>query len=94
MAEKKVEIKKSRKDTHSNVDHSPLFTRDNYLWMIIGAVVIIIGMFIMAGGKSHDPNVFNYKEVYSTTRITIAPILIVLGLVIEVFAIFKKSKTA
>jgi hypothetical protein len=32
--------------------------------------------------------------VYSTTRITVAPILILLGFVIEIYAIFKKSKTA
>jgi len=47
-------------------------------------------MFLMAGGKSEDPNVFNPKEVYSTVRITIAPLLIMAGLVIEIFAIFKK----
>jgi hypothetical protein len=46
----------------------------------------------MAGGKSSDPNVFADNEVYSTRRITIAPILILLGLLIEVFAIMKKAK--
>jgi hypothetical protein len=38
-----------------------------------------------------DPTVFNEKEVYSFTRITLAPILIVAGLLIEVFAIMRKS---
>ena len=51
-----------------------------------------IGFFLMAGGKNSDPNVFNDKDVYSTTRITIAPLLIVIGLGLEVFAIFKKPK--
>jgi hypothetical protein len=46
----------------------------------------------MAGGKSNDPNVFDPKEVYSTTRITIAPILILAGLGLGVFAIFRKPK--
>jgi hypothetical protein len=69
-----------------------IFSKDNYLWMAIGAVVITIGMFLMAGGASTDPNVFNKDEVYSTTRITIAPILILAGLVIEIYAIFKKPK--
>ena len=46
----------------------------------------------MAGGKSSDPNVFNEKEVYSTTRITIAPMLIIAGFIIEIFAIMKKLK--
>ncbi len=69
-----------------------LFTKENYTWMIIGAVVMALGMVLMSGGKSADPNVFANHEVYSTTRITIAPILIVVGLLIEVYAIFKKPK--
>lgn len=60
--------------------------------MLAGLAVIALGMILMAGGKSTDPNVFNKDEVYSTTRITIAPILILAGLVIEIYAIFKKPK--
>jgi hypothetical protein len=71
---------------------SSMFTKENYTWMGIGAAVIALGMILMAGGKSDDPNVFNAAEVYSTRRITIAPILILLGLGIEVYAIFKKPK--
>lgn len=78
-------------DKKQNVN-SALFTKDNYTWMIIGGIVIALGMFMMSGGKSADPRVFNTNEVYSTTRITIAPILIVLGLLVEVYAIFKKPK--
>ena len=69
-----------------------LFTKDNYIWMAAGLVVMAIGMFLMAGGKSENPGVFNPNEVYSTVRITIAPILILAGLVIEIFAIFRKPK--
>jgi Protein of unknown function (DUF3098) len=75
-------------------DNSPMFSKGNYLLMAAGAVIIIIGMMIMAGGKSNDPKVFDYNEVYSTTRITIAPILIILGILVEVYAIFKKSPSA
>lgn len=67
-----------------------LFTKENYTWMIIGAVIIALGMVLMSGGKTTDPNVFNNDEVYSTTRITVAPILIVAGLIVEIYAIFKK----
>jgi hypothetical protein len=71
-----------------------IFTKDNYRWMLIGVVVIALGMILMSGGKSNtDPTVFNKAAVYSTTRITIAPLLILAGLVIEIFAIFKKPKT-
>ena len=70
-----------------------IFGKDNYRWMLIGLIVIAIGMLLMSGGKSNnDPAVFNKNAVYSTTRITIAPILILAGLVIEIFAIFKKPK--
>ena len=69
-----------------------IFSKQNYLWMLAGLAVIALGMILMAGGKSTDPNVFNKDEVYSTTRITIAPVLILAGLVIEIYAIFKKPK--
>ncbi|MFN4312673.1 MAG: DUF3098 domain-containing protein [Chitinophagaceae bacterium] len=69
-----------------------LFTRENYIWMLIGLLVIAAGMLLMAGGKSDDPNVFQADEVYSTRRITIAPLLILAGLVIEIYAIFKREK--
>lgn len=68
-----------------------MFTRENYIWMLIGVVVIAIGMFIMAGGKS-DPANFDKEAVYHPMRITVAPILILAGLVIEIFAIFRKPK--
>lgn len=70
-----------------------IFTKDNYRWMLVGIIVIAIGMFLMSGGASTDPNVFNKDEVYSMRRITIAPILILAGLVIEIYAVFKKSKS-
>lgn len=70
----------------------PLFGKHNKLWIGIGAALIVLGMFLMGGGKNEDPNTFDYNVVYSTTRITIAPILIVLGLLIEIYAIFKKEK--
>ena len=60
--------------------------------MLIGLVVMAIGMFLLAGGKSTDPSVFNKDSVYSATRITIAPLLILAGLGIEIFAIFRKPK--
>ena len=69
-----------------------IFNKENYTWMLIGLVVMAIGMFLMAGGKSDNPAVFDPNSVYSTTRITIAPILILAGLVIEIYAIFKRPK--
>jgi hypothetical protein len=66
--------------------------RDNYYLMIIGLVVIIIGFILMSGGGYTDPNVFPEEEIYSTRRITIAPIVVILGFAVEVYAVFHKSK--
>lgn len=82
----------SRKTTVVRQPLVSLFTKDNYLWMGIGAGVVILGMLLMMGGKNENPNTFDYKVVYSTTRITIAPVLILAGLLIEVYAIFKNPK--
>ncbi len=71
---------------------APLFSKENFTWMIIGGAVIALGMFLMSGGKNTDPNNFDTNLVYSKTRITIAPILIVAGLLIEIYAIFKKPR--
>jgi uncharacterized membrane protein YphA (DoxX/SURF4 family) len=76
----------------ASVTNDNLFGKENYIWIIAGIVTIALGLFLMAGGKSDDPNVFNPKEVYSKTRITVAPILILLGLALEIFAIFRKPK--
>lgn len=71
-----------------------LFEKTNFRWMLIGVVVMALGFILMAGGKSPDPNVFDKTKVYSTTRITIAPIIILAGLVIEVIAIFRQPKNS
>lgn len=70
-----------------------MFNKENYIWMLVGALVIAIGMILMSGGASNsDPAKFDADAVYSARRITIAPILILAGLVIEIWAIFKKPK--
>jgi hypothetical protein len=78
--------------TNKQTTLKPLFGKENYILMVIGAVVVLLGIFLMTGGKNVDPNVFDKNVVYSKMRITVAPILILLGLVIEIFAIFKKNK--
>lgn len=74
--------------------NTPLFGKENYRWMAIGLIAVALGLILMGGGKSKDPNVFNPSQIYSFTRITLAPILILGGFVIEIFAIFKKEKKA
>ena len=71
-----------------------LFDRGNLMWMLIGLAVMAVGFLLMAGGRSNDPNVFRPDEVYGVRRITIAPIIILAGLVIEIVAIFRRPKNS
>ena len=80
------------KEKNQPITRTNLFGKENYIWMLAGLVLLALGFFLMAGGKSTDPKVFDTKEVYSTTRITIAPILIIAGFIIEIIAIMKKPK--
>ncbi len=67
-----------------------LFDRSNYTFMIAGVILIIIGFMLMSGGKSPDPHKFNFDEIYSFRRITLAPIVALLGFGLEIYAIMKK----
>ena len=58
--------------------------------MIAGLLVMVIGYLCLVGGGSEDPNMFN-DAIFSTRRMVVAPILIIAGLVIEVFAIMIKD---
>jgi len=69
-----------------------LFDKRNYLLMIGGVVLIILGMVVMSGGGSTDPKVFNGEELFSAQRLTVAPIMILLGFAVEVVAIMLKPK--
>ena len=69
-----------------------LFGKKNYLIMLAGIVVILIGFALMAGGGSDDPQVFN-EEIYNFRRIRLAPTLVLLGLAIEVYAIMANPNS-
>jgi hypothetical protein len=62
------------------------------MFIVIGCVVTLIGFFLMMGGGSEDPNVFDADEMFSHRRITVAPILVIGGYVLVIFGIMKKNK--
>lgn len=68
-----------------------LFKKENYMIILAGVVVLIVGYFLMSGG-SQKPNEFNTDEIYSFRRITLAPIVVIIGYVIVMFGILKKPK--
>ena len=68
-----------------------VFGKKNYKLMLLGLIFITVGFFLMSGGGSEDPNIFN-DEIYNFRRIRVAPILVVFGFIIEVYAIMKNPK--
>jgi len=67
------------------------FSKQNYIFLALGVFTVIIGFLLMSGGKSDDPSVFN-EDVFSARRITLAPILVLLGYGLVIWAIMKKPK--
>lgn len=90
-------MSKKDRNTKSNSDKTFVFERQNYLWMFIGLVFIAAGYILMAGGGSNNPEVFN-PDIFSFRRIRLAPMLVLLGLGIQVYAILrspdKRKKSA
>ncbi|WP_418983524.1 DUF3098 domain-containing protein [Alistipes sp.] len=66
-------------------------TRRNYVILAAGFLVILLGFVLMAGGGSDSPDEFNYA-MFSWRRITLAPILVIGGFVVEIYAIMKRYK--
>ncbi len=64
----------------------------NYYFLLLGLLVMVIGYALMYGGGTKDPAVFLEKELFSFRRITLAPILILIGVAIEVWAIMYRPK--
>ena len=68
-----------------------VFKKKNYILLIGGLVLILLGIFLMIGGESEDPTKFS-DEIFNFQRLTLAPILIVSGFILEIFAIMIKSE--
>lgn len=71
-----------------------VFGRETYKWMLIGLTIMAVGFICMAGGSMPDPNTWDETIIYSPVRTILAPFLILSGLVVQIFAIFKKNPTA
>ncbi|RLD58587.1 MAG: DUF3098 domain-containing protein [Bacteroidetes bacterium] len=94
---KKKDINKTPDSTDkqsSTVSKSSQFAfgKENYKLLLIGLVLIAVGFLLMIGGGSDDPKVFS-DEIFNFRRLTLAPLLILAGYVVEIFAIMKKPKS-
>ena len=75
----------------NNTEKTFLFSKQNYLILLAGVVVIALGFLLMSGGNSTDPNVFN-DDVFSFRRIRLAPTVIFIGFAVCIYSIFKSPK--
>jgi hypothetical protein len=85
---KKTEIKERE------IDPGFALGKDNYIYLLIGFCIIILGFLLMIGGKSANPEVFNGKEIFSFRRITLAPVVVLIGFGFEIWAIMKKTRNS
>ncbi|RYM35759.1 DUF3098 domain-containing protein [Brumimicrobium glaciale] len=69
-----------------------LFNKSNYTLLIIGVVLNVVGFLLMIGGAAENLDDFNADELFSPVRLTVAPILILLGYIVIIFSIMKKPK--
>ncbi|MDO5615245.1 MAG: DUF3098 domain-containing protein [Cruoricaptor ignavus] len=94
MTKKKQKYSQTSNEKHDNVFY---FGKENYRWMLIGLAMILLGFALMMGADANtvdgkfDPNSWN-DGIFSILRIRIAPLLVVLGFVVEIYAILKRSK--
>ena len=65
--------------------------KENYKLLAIGFAIIVVGFILLAGGGSDDPNVFS-TDIFNFRRLTLAPIVLLIGFVFEIYAIMKKPK--
>lgn len=89
------QVAKNKEKTESaNKDLSGtgfVFDKENYRLLLIGIGFIVVGFILMVGGRSDSPDFFNY-EMFNFQRLTLSPILLIIGYTIGVFAIMKRPK--
>jgi hypothetical protein len=86
MKKKKSESSNTTPQNTPQPQQGFVFGKKNYIFMFVGLAVIALGFILMAGGASDDPNVFN-EAVFNAQRIHIAPMLVMAGFAIEIYAI-------
>jgi hypothetical protein len=88
--QKRTSARRRKQQKAGKVKNELIFGRVNYLWMLAGAVLVVIGLALMTGGRMPSPDVWDDQLIYSFRRTVLAPVVILAGFVVEIFAIFKK----
>ena len=91
--ESKLSSSNTQSSSISKVDNTTelVFGKRNYLWIIGGFVIMVIGYLLMTGGSMPSKDVWDESLIYSFRRVTLAPFLILLGIVFQVVGIFSKK---
>ncbi len=66
--------------------------KENYKFIILGCIIVVLGFILMSGGGTDNPNEFNEEELFSFRRITLAPFFVILGYVIVLYGVMKRPK--
>ncbi len=82
-------MNKINKTDESQQEQQMPLAKKNYKLLLVGFLVIILGFVLMSGGGGTTATEFDYS-MFSFRRITLAPIVVVAGFVIEAYAILKK----
>ena len=81
----------TQQQTQQQAQHGYVFQKQNYMMLLAGIAFIVTGLLLMIGGGSPDPKVFS-EEIFNTQRLTVAPLCILAGFTVILFAIMKKPK--
>ncbi len=95
QAPKVAKVAPTPKRTKATAAKAPeatfIFGRINYIYMLAGAACLALGLILMSGGKMPDADTWDDSIIYSFRRITLAPMIMIVGLILEIVAIFKRK---
>jgi uncharacterized membrane protein YczE len=86
-----MDTKKQKENTDPTPHQQPLLRKINYILIGVGVLFLAIGYILLSGGGSSDPEVFS-PEIFDTRRLVVAPILMLIGLIVEIVAIMYRAK--
>lgn len=86
----------SRLGARATVSNAPkgeelLFGRNNYILMGAGVLIMLLGYFMMTGGAQPDADTWDPNIIYNFRRVTLGPLLVLIGIIVEIVAIFKRK---
>jgi hypothetical protein len=84
-------MKKLNENKEPSPNQQPLFRKINYILIGVGILFLVLGYILLAGGGSDDPEVFN-PDIFNARRLVVAPILMLIGLIVEIVAIMYRAK--